>query len=693
MKRFITAFFLLLLFKSFSQTKNRVVDSIQNLINTAPDIHTKLYEQAALVVRYHIAGDSKSAEKLFKETEIEAEKSGSQKGMAAVYNTKGILFYYASKFDSALPYFEKSLVIRRKIKDDKGILKTTSNVGSIYYMMGNYKKALGYFEEALKKESALKYDEGSQVSINNIGSIYSTLKMHDRALYYFRKAEKIYSKNNELEHLAYSYDGLHNVYKDLAHVKLDSTLFDTAMYYARKSKDVAMATHDKNAVCYAIHNIATVYKDQKKYDLARQAFMESLVMCRELQDQRLELGIYANLAANEVERNRPDSALQYIEKLIPLQEQLQNKTAEEGLTKLYAEYYYQKKEFQKAYDYLKKYDGFTDSIYNLETTRQINEIQTKYESEKKESENLLLQSENKSFKATRNYLLIILAIALIGIVGAFIAYRKIKNSKELVSQQKHLVEEKQKEILDSINYAKRIQFALLASDGLLQTHLHEHFVLFLPKDVVSGDFYWATPTPQGFIYITADCTGHGVPGAFMSLLNISKLSQTINENKITRPDVILNNLRAEIIKVLNPEGSEESKDGMDAVLCKLDLKKMKLEYAAANNSFYIVRDNKLLTCKADKMPVGKGHDDTIPFSYSEIALQKGDVIYTFTDGFADQFGGPLGKKYKYKQMEEVLLSIHNEPMPAQKQKLTDAFISWKGKLEQIDDVCLIGVRI
>ncbi len=265
--------------------------------------------------------------------------------------------------------------------------------------------------------------------------------------------------------------------------------------------------------------------------------------------------------------------------------------------------------------------------------------------------------------------------------------------KEIL-EQKEIIELKQKEILDSINYAKRIQFSLLAGNKLLEQHLPEHFVLFNPKDVVSGDFYWAAPVDGGFMYITADCTGHGVPGAFMSLLNISLLSRVINENKVTRPDLILNTLRTEIDKALNSEdGIEESKDGMDAVLCKLDLTNMQLEYAAANNSFYIIRDNALIICRADKMPVGKGHDDSISFTYNRVALQKGDLIYTLTDGYADQFGGIKGKKFRYKQLEEMLLSVHHLPMKEQLKLLNKTFIDWRGRLEQVDDVLIIGIRV
>lgn len=302
-------------------------------------------------------------------------------------------------------------------------------------------------------------------------------------------------------------------------------------------------------------------------------------------------------------------------------------------------------------------------------------------------------------------------LIVFGIVsGSLFAYikireRKLKLEKKILEdkvtertheivEQKKVIEEKQKEILDSIIYAKRIQFALLASDTMLRNNLEDHFVLFKPKDVVSGDFYWATPTPDGFIYVTADCTGHGVPGAFMSLLNISKLSQTINENKITQPGLVLDAVRSEIISVLNAEGStQESKDGMDAVLCRLDRKKMILEYAAANNSFYIIRNKQIINSTADKMPVGKYDDNARSFTSVKFPLQKGDIIYTFTDGFADQFGGPKGKKYKYKQLEEVLLSIHEEPMEQQCDKLLESFENWKGSLEQVDDVLVIGVKI
>ena len=234
----------------------------------------------------------------------------------------------------------------------------------------------------------------------------------------------------------------------------------------------------------------------------------------------------------------------------------------------------------------------------------------------------------------------------------------------------------------------------MASDQLLRSALPEHFVLFRPKDIVAGDFYWAEAVKNTFMYATADSTGHGVPGAFMSLLNISKLNEAINQKKILRPDMVLNDVRKEIVEALNPEGAtEESKDGMDAVLCRLDLQNLTLQYAAANSSFCIIRNNDLLNCQADKMPVGKSHDEQTGFTLSEIQLQKGDVIYTYTDGFADQFGGPNGKKLKVKYFRNILVKISALPLSQQKDTLARYFDDWKGDLEQVDDVLVMGVRV
>jgi ligand-binding sensor domain-containing protein/serine phosphatase RsbU (regulator of sigma subunit) len=271
-----------------------------------------------------------------------------------------------------------------------------------------------------------------------------------------------------------------------------------------------------------------------------------------------------------------------------------------------------------------------------------------------------------------------------------------------VVEQKHLIEEKHKEITDSINYAERIQRSFLASKEMLDENLKEHFVFFQPKDVVSGDFYWATTLrePQGsgvnnkFALVTADSTGHGVPGAIMSMLNISCLNEAINADKLSQPADILNATRKKIIEHLANDGSADGgKDGMDCSLISFDFKNKKLIYAAANNPVWVIRDKTLIVLQADRMPIGKHDKDSIPFTQHEVDLQLGDMVYTLTDGFPDQFGGPRGKKFMYKQLENLLISISHESMEIQKQKLENVFENWKGNLEQVDDVCVIGVKI
>lgn len=233
-----------------------------------------------------------------------------------------------------------------------------------------------------------------------------------------------------------------------------------------------------------------------------------------------------------------------------------------------------------------------------------------------------------------------------------------------------------------------------------QTENKTFFVLYKPKDIVSGDFYYALAHkhPQSkseiFYLSAADCTGHGVPGALMSMMAISKLNESIIEKNLIYPNEILDNVRKGIISSLNPEGSEEeSQDGMDCVLCAFDFKNRKLFFSAANNPLWLIRNGAVIEYQSDKMPVGKSPKENEPYTLQTVDLKQDDIVYVFTDGFADQFGGPKGKKFKYKQLQELILANHNKPMDEQKEILTTEFEKWRGNLEQVDDVCVIGLKI
>lgn len=262
-----------------------------------------------------------------------------------------------------------------------------------------------------------------------------------------------------------------------------------------------------------------------------------------------------------------------------------------------------------------------------------------------------------------------------------------------IDQQRRVLEEKNHEITDSINYARRIQDALIPSEQEFNAHFKEAFVLFRPKDIVSGDFYWITRRQGKIYYATADCTGHGVPGGFMTMLGISFLDEIINEKGVEKPAAILDALRDRLVHTLKQSGTAgESKDGMDIVLCCIDLQSNTLDFAAANNSLYVLRNGSLADHKGDRQPCGFYHNSR-PFTDHRISLQPGDCVYTFSDGYADQFGGPKGKKFKYKQLQETLLASHYKSFAEQKRGFGQVFDAWKVPLEQVDDVLLVGIKI
>ena len=266
---------------------------------------------------------------------------------------------------------------------------------------------------------------------------------------------------------------------------------------------------------------------------------------------------------------------------------------------------------------------------------------------------------------------------------------KVEERTAEVVNQKNIIEEKQKEIVDSILYAKRIQTTILASETYLNKNLPEHFVYFKPKDIVSGDFYWATLKDDRFYLAVCDSTGHGVPGAFMSLLNISFLNEAISQKNIEQPNEIFNHVRKRLIKNISKEGH---KDGMDGILICIDNKKKTFSYAAAHNHPIVISNGAIVEYYADKMPIGIGVREE-DFAHNALPLKKGDVLYLYTDGYADQFGGPKGKKFKYKQLNELLLANSHLSMEEQKTIISKTFDDWKGSLEQIDDVCVIGIKI
>jgi len=289
---------------------------------------------------------------------------------------------------------------------------------------------------------------------------------------------------------------------------------------------------------------------------------------------------------------------------------------------------------------------------------------------------------------------------------------EIESQRDEIEAQRDLLFEQKKEITDSIGYAQRIQAAILPHKTYLDQVIHDYFVLFKPRDIVSGDFYWIKEVDSSIVIVVADCTGHGVPGAFMSMLGITLLNELIVSGNIDQPGEILGQLRSKVKTMLVQEGNiRDQKDGMDMAIGVIDKVKMELQFAGAYNPLYLIRDMERLTgsepgikttvnggsgvlfeLKGDKQPIGI-HWEEKDFSTRKIRLKEKDAVYVFSDGYIDQYGGDQRKKFKTRKFKELLLSIHSEPMKIQKTQIEETFEKWRGNIEQIDDVCVIGVRV
>ena len=316
-----------------------------------------------------------------------------------------------------------------------------------------------------------------------------------------------------------------------------------------------------------------------------------------------------------------------------------------------------------------------------------------------------VKPEERDYFAFNNGIIFLVLIS----VSAIVFRNQTNVYLKEIEEKKNLIEEKQKEIFDSINYAHRIQSALLANTQLMNDNLKKdsYFILFEPKDIVSGDFYWATTAnakyrikeadsefevnkfDELFYFAICDSTGHGVPGAFMSLLNMGYLNEAIKEKNFYEPNRIFDYVRKRLIESISEEGQ---KDGFDGIILCFNKTSRQISYAAAHNNPVLVSSKEMIHLPSDKMPVGKGERND-PFRLHVMQLKKGDIIYLYTDGYADQFGGPKGKKFKYRQLENLLMEMAGEELAEQKRRLHHTLETWRGELDQVDDVCVVGIKI
>jgi serine phosphatase RsbU (regulator of sigma subunit) len=270
---------------------------------------------------------------------------------------------------------------------------------------------------------------------------------------------------------------------------------------------------------------------------------------------------------------------------------------------------------------------------------------------------------------------------------------EVVKQRDEIEHQREKLEDLYKDVTDSIRYAKRLQYSILPSQDKINEVCPESFVYFKPKDIVSGDFYWFEKINNISLYAAVDCTGHGVPGAFMSLVGANALNSAVREHKITKPSEILNQLNKYVSDSLNKDEDGGVRDGMDMTICAINYDKLTLEYAGANNPLYIIRNGEFLITKADKLAIASFKEGEQEYTNHKFQLESGDIVYVFSDGYADQFGGERGKKFMYKNFRQLLLDNHQKPLEEQKFILYNTLNNWKGTNEQIDDILVIGIKM
>jgi serine phosphatase RsbU (regulator of sigma subunit) len=698
-------------------------------------------------IDYFFQGDYHKALDCFFKTLVLLEQHGKQqtltdKGVEAnVLQSVGAAYFKQGDYAKALDYYFKALKTADELRDKSIISTVLSGIGITYRYQANYTKALEYDFKGLKLKEEMGDKRGIAAYLGNIGMIYNMQGDFKKALEYRFKALQVAEELKDKSVIAENTGNIGVVYSRQASGAVagaKDSLYNNARDYYFKALHITEKLGNKNTSALWLSIIGNTYQIQsrstklqsKKKELLNKALdycFKSLKIKEELGNKLNIATDLSNIGSIYIESENYAEAEKYLLHAVDIEKEIGALEQEMNCENILSDFYAKRGQPMLALEHYKKANALNDTLFNAENSQKIANIQFTYEQEKKDKIHELEQkAEEQQHKveiekqkivtwSVASGLLLVLVFAGF-IFNSLRITRRQKNIIELqkneVSQQKEIVEEKQKEIVDSITYARRIQRALLTNDEYIKNNLSaEYFILFKPKDIVSGDFYWAyrsgesrergadilsqlpTSNSQLFYIATADCTGHGVPGAFMSMLNISYLNENIIERGIRLPHDILNAQRTEIIKALNPPGSKEvSKDGMDCILCAYDFDKMLLHFAAANNPLWRIRNGELTEYKADKMPIGKYTEEMQSFNLQTIELQKGDIIYTSTDGFADQFG-VNGKKLMKKKFKEELFKIHHLQMDEQKEYLDRFFENWKGNTEQVDDVCIIGVKI
>ncbi|CAN5568201.1 hypothetical protein BH10BAC1_BH10BAC1_12290 [soil metagenome] len=693
---------------SFSQKK---ADSLwHNWNNKSLTDTVRLASIKELILDYYLGSNSDSTILLTQWQYDLATKIGHKKFKAHALVTQGKAYYNKGENLKALDLETRSLILSEGIKDKKAMGNTLCNLGNVFLEMGNYSDAIDRYTQSMKLAEEIGNKNLVAANLANISIICFSQGDYKKSMEYNTKNLKIVEELGDKYSMSYSYRNIGKVHE----VKGE---FQKAIYAYTKAYNLSDESQDESGKAYCLNYLGNVFLEMKDYEKALEYFFRSLAVAEKLNDK---YGIAENLdhiGNCYYEKKEYGKAIEYCKKSLALTEKTDMVLLRRNASKSLYSIYKKTNSFQQALQMHEYFTNIKDTILSDDNRKGVlkKEIQYKYEKQsladslsynQKQKLNELEHTAQLDNEKHQRYILyggLIFALLLGGV--SFRGYHRkkrdndiISSQKKLVEMQKDIVEEKQKEIIDSISYAKRIQNAILPSTRFVKNHFPDSFVLYKPKDIVAGDFYWMEIANNKTIIVVADCTGHGVPGALVSVVCSNALNRAVKEFGLNKPGEILNKVKDLVIETFN-KNEEEVKDGMDISLLTIQTtfhlknnEKINCQWAGANNPLWIIRNTELIEYKADKQPIGQ-YVDAHPFTTHSIELQKGDAIYLFTDGYQDQFGEANSKKFKSAQMKKMFLNIQDKSMENQKIVIEETFKNWKGSFEQVDDICIIGIRI
>lgn len=693
MRSYLAWFILILL--SFQSSAQQFEDSLLNAIESTKDIRVKIDQYNELAGRM-LDDDQYIKAKSYanKAVKLATSISDPDKLIKSKINY-GSALHYNNKFEESNTVLKEVTELASENKDKESLAEAQDLMGINYMELGNYQQATTFFFKALENYEKLKNDEGMIKVWNNLGRINMRQGKLKEAADYFNKCIDRSVETGNLEHIS-------SAYNNIAIVYYKSDKKKEAFDYLEKALEIYEETGDKRGKAACLGNIGNFYFYEGQLDKVLEYYTRSLSEYSSINDNKGVCFTLNNIGFFYAEKGNYEDAIFTIEQGLNTALEIDSKSDVVNAYEYLSHVYEKKGDTENALKNFKLYSAYRDSLINMENMNYVSELQAAYNFDQKEREIELLKKEKiaeETRKESKERQTAIITTSLfIGIILliiiAFIIYRNniiVRRKNGEIFNQKSQLETKNKDITDSITYARTIQNGILPSEEIFDNTFKDHFILYQPKDIVSGDFYWIEQVENNVFFCVGDCTGHGVPGAMMSVLGTNALFRSINDFALRSPAKILDKL-SEILTQRFESSGHNINDGIDMALCCLDVNNMKMHYAGAYNPVWIIRNGDLMETKGDKQPVGK-FESQHPFTNHTFDLIAGDQIYLLTDGIADQFGGPNGKKFKYTQLRSLLMKIRELSMKEQKDQLSSSLTKWQGTLEQVDDICVLGVKV